>query len=642
MSEAETIGPYEVVEQIARDSTGRVVKATDPENGRTVAIKLLPPEFSADEAHLESFREQVEAVSQLDHPHVVRILDSGEADGRAYFVMEWIDGMPLSKLLKRRRLSLPEAFGVFKSVALALAHAHSRGVLHHDLNPRNVLVTENLSTVKLGDFGISRAASMAASDTVTSTSVSRGSLNYLAPEQATSTEPADQRADIYALGVLLHHMLTGSVPVGRFTLPSRVNSEVPAEVDPLVLKCLEGNPAQRYASVDALLRHTEQLEDRLRLGLASELRGLGRSFRLPTTQMARHKSKLVIAGVVVALAAAGFAAWSFRDRLGGEGETEGEPVALAAIEPPGEERPPESFAVELDDVEPPAATEENETGGEATSERGGREPSPSDDESEAAPTATPAEEPSSAEAAQRLYEQAAERARSGRPDEALATIDQLRSEYPRSRASIEALFLRARIEESRQNHEAAMATYTEIGSLPAATPEERATARYRFAKAVLDSSTPNARQLALGVFDEVARAYPETDYAPLALAAKATLEEAQNIRVETERWGRRTPAAFLTWLRLIEDYPDHPNAERAFWIVGTETEDRKEWELAADAYWQLATRFPETRYDAWWKAGQILDRRLDQNERAISAYQKVPVGSEHYEDAQKRIARLSR
>lgn len=640
MSESKTIGPYEVIERIARDSTGQVFKASDPETGRTVAVKLLPPEFSADEAHLERFREQVEAASQLDHPHVVRLLDSGEEDGRAYFVMEWVEGPALSKLLKRRRLSLPEAFGVFKSVALALEHAHSRGVYHHDLNPRNVLVSEDLSTVKLGDFGISRAASMAESETATSTSVSRGALNYLAPEQAMSAESADHRADIYALGVLLYEMLTGTVPVGRFTLPSRVNSEVPAEVDPLVLKCLEGDPGQRYLSIEALLRHVERLEDQLRFGLASELRGLGRSFRRPTTQIARHKRKLVVIVVLLVLGALGFAAWSFRDRFAGDGESETPAIAVTPL--PGDERPPQSFAVELDDVEPPRTSAEDETtddasadAGQAPPPRARERPDPGADSAEA-PTPDPEDE------ARRLYERAALSARSGLPDAALETIEQIRQLHPDSRSAVEALFLRARLEETREEFDAAMATYTEIGSLAATTPEERATARYRFAKAVLDSSTPSARQLALGVFDEVARAYPQTDYAPLALAAKVMLEEAENIRVETEEWGRRTPAALLTSLRLIELYPDHPTAERAFWIVGTEAEDQKKWELAADAYWQLGERFSETRYDAWWKAGQILDRRLDDNQRAITAYERVPGDSEHYENAQKRIARLTR
>ena len=108
------------------------------------------------------------------------------------------------------------------------------------------------------------------------------------------------------------------------------------------------------------------------------------------------------------------------------------------------------------------------------------------------------------------------------------------------------------------------------------------------------------------------------------------------------QFGRRVPAAFLTSIRIIEGYPDSPAAERAFWIAGTEYENQKLWDRAVDAYWQLASRFPDTELDAWWKAGQILDRRLDANERAIEAYRRIMPTSPRYNDAQKRISKLTR
>jgi hypothetical protein len=175
-----------------------------------------------------------------------------------------------------------------------------------------------------------------------------------------------------------------------------------------------------------------------------------------------------------------------------------------------------------------------------------------------------------------------------------------------------------------------------------ADPALRAKARYRFGRAALESGLPNRNLLALGVFDEIPRAFPETEYAPLALSAKAAIEEAESSQFDSPEFGRKVPSSFLTSLAIVERYPTSPAAERAFWTVGGELESLKLWDRAADAYWQLATRFPATRLDAWWKAGQILDRRLDDRQRAIEAYGRVPSGSEHADDARKRIARLSK
>jgi hypothetical protein len=114
------------------------------------------------------------------------------------------------------------------------------------------------------------------------------------------------------------------------------------------------------------------------------------------------------------------------------------------------------------------------------------------------------------------------------------------------------------------------------------------------------------------------------------------------VTVETPEFQRRVPAALLTSIRLAERYPDSPVAERAFWVMGSEYEELKLWRQAADAYWELATRFPATRLEAWFSAAQVLDRRLGDTERALEAYRHVGNGSPHYGEAQKRIAKLTR
>ena len=152
----------------------------------------------------------------------------------------------------------------------------------------------------------------------------------------------------------------------------------------------------------------------------------------------------------------------------------------------------------------------------------------------------------------------------------------------------------------------------------------------------------SARDQAIDVYSEVAERYPRSEYAPKALASKAALEEAGKVRVTSEEFGKRVPAAFLTSIVLTEKYPSDAAAERAFWIVGSEYEDLKLWSRAADAFAQLGRRFPRTELDAWWKAGQVYDRRLDDAQRALDAYNRVPTSSPQYDEAQKRIKKLTK
>jgi len=244
------IGPYEVLGVLGKGAMGQVYKAVQPSLNRLVAIKVLPAEFLEDEARVERFEREAQAVALLSHPNVVQIIDKDREEDLLYFVMEYVPGTSLDAVMRQRRLSLHEVFRVAKSICLGLEAAHRQNIVHRDLNPRNVLVSEDLSVVKLADFGISRVEEISRQQGTLSTSeVSLGSLHYMSPEQTTNMVEADHRTDIYSLGVTLYEMLTGRVPVGRFGLPSQVNNEVPSDVDPLVLKCLEADPTDRYSTV---------------------------------------------------------------------------------------------------------------------------------------------------------------------------------------------------------------------------------------------------------------------------------------------------------------------------------------------------------------------------------------------------------
>jgi serine/threonine protein kinase/outer membrane protein assembly factor BamD (BamD/ComL family) len=653
----ERIGPYVVEERLARGPLGLLYRARHGSTGARVALKVMPAKLAADQEAVERFLAGAGAIAAIDHPNVARIVDHGRDGDQVYYAVPFSSEIPLGQLLKQRRLSLPEAFTVFKGVALGLAAAHRQGILHRDLHPANVLVSSDLSTIRLTDFGLSSAAEEVSADS-TATSMSTKALHYLAPEQIGTDAEPDQRSDIYSLGVLFYEMLLGRVPIGQFNLPSRVNPDLPAELDPVVLKCLEREPSARYASVDSLLADTERLENRLRLKLVSELKGIGRTFSRPTSHIVKHRRAVgataLALGVVAALAL-GALYWLSRERRA--------PTPILAAEPyqPEEELPP----LGVDEIGPPPAPEsgpDSEAGPASeppreSTGRGARPASPGRPETPSRTTETAAGEAdpggsaggtetaaagsSAAPPAARMLAAAQASAANGQLDEALLEIRRLIDAHPGSNAATEALFLRATIQEMRKRFDEAMTTYTEIGTRER-DPELRAKARYRFGRAALDSGLPDRNILALGAFDEVPRAFPETEYAPLALAAKAAIEEAEKTEFESAEFGREVPAAFLTSLRIVEEYPDSPAAEKAFWLVGTQLEDLKLWERAADAYWQLGTRFPQTRLEAWWKAGQVFDRRLDDAERALEAYRRVPASSPHAEDARKRIARLSR
>jgi eukaryotic-like serine/threonine-protein kinase len=209
---------------------------------------------------------------------------------------ELASGRRLDEVLRERRLSMTETLSVMKGICRALAQAHESGVLHLHLSPHAVVVSPDLSTVRLTDFGSTRKESLALTGTLSTGSVSLGAFHYLAPEQTDSSGPApDHRADLYATGAIFQEMLTGRPPTGKFSLPSQVNGEVPPETDVIVLKCLARNPGGRYATALDLLADLGKLEEALRVRLLSELRGIQKA--------AGPRRGLLMAGVILLLIA---------------------------------------------------------------------------------------------------------------------------------------------------------------------------------------------------------------------------------------------------------------------------------------------------------------------------------------------------
>src|SRR2546430_11208044 len=247
-------GRYELAHRIGGGGMADVFRAHDRTCDRDVAVKLMRPAFATDPEFVERFHREAEAIGAIDHPNIVRVLDYGAGADGPYIVMELVRGGTLWDLMRARgRVDQYVAAQIAAAIADGLEAAHVRGVLHRDLKPDNVLL-DGERRPKITDFGIARLAALAA---ITRTGELLGTPQYLAPEQM-SGDIVDERADVYALGVILYEMLTGARPTGGRT-PSeivsrrlRVDPSPPSRLVPitpalnaLVLRALARDPARR-------------------------------------------------------------------------------------------------------------------------------------------------------------------------------------------------------------------------------------------------------------------------------------------------------------------------------------------------------------------------------------------------------------
>jgi eukaryotic-like serine/threonine-protein kinase len=228
------LGAYQIVSLLGAGGMGEVYRARDTRLDRTVAVKVMPADLAADAQFRARFDREARSISQLSHPHICTLHDVGEAEGTAFLVMELLDGETLADRLTRGPLPLKEALQTATDVADALAAAHRHGIVHRDLKPANIMLTK--SGAKLLDFGLAKpskpvvslAANPArdmASTHLTGAGTILGTLHYMAPEQVEGRE-ADPRSDLWALGVVIYEMTTGTRPfegasaasvIGRFS-----------------------------------------------------------------------------------------------------------------------------------------------------------------------------------------------------------------------------------------------------------------------------------------------------------------------------------------------------------------------------------------------------------------------------------------
>jgi serine/threonine protein kinase len=271
-----TIGSYRIVEKLGHGGMAQVYKAYDVERERYVAFKILHPHLTTDDSFAIRFEREARAISALNHPHVVHIVDFDNTGTLTYLVMEYLPGISLKAHLRdldadQALMPLPNVVDLISAVAEGLDYAHGQGIVHRDIKPSNVLLTPDRGPV-LTDFGIARVIEATA---ITGDKSTLGTPIYMSPEQCQGA-PADARSDIYALGVLLYQLCTGRVPFDADTpyaiilkhisaplpAPTSLRPELPKDFEAVILKALSKEPRHRYQTAGELAHALQAAQEK--------------------------------------------------------------------------------------------------------------------------------------------------------------------------------------------------------------------------------------------------------------------------------------------------------------------------------------------------------------------------------------------
>jgi TolB-like protein/tetratricopeptide (TPR) repeat protein len=298
--EATLADRYAIERPLGEGGMAFVYLATDVKHEREVAIKVLKPELAAS-LGAERFLREIRITAKLQHPNILPLYDSGEADGVLYYVMPFVVGESLSDLIAReKQLAIPDAVQIAREVAEALSHAHTFGLVHRDIKPDNVMMSNGHAIV--ADFGIARAMSEAGGDKITQTGMAVGTPAYMSPEQAAGDPGVDGRTDIYSLGCMLFEMLVGQIPftgpnamaiMARHTMdhvtpPSIMRDSIPPELENVVLHAMEKTPADRYRTALEMVEDLKAIEQ----GRVSVPTGRASQMGMRASQMGMRASQM--------------------------------------------------------------------------------------------------------------------------------------------------------------------------------------------------------------------------------------------------------------------------------------------------------------------------------------------------------------
>ncbi len=311
-------GRYAVDGPLGEGGMALVFLATDVKHDRQVAVKVLRPELAASLGS-ERFLREITVTAKLQHPHILPLYDSGDADGLLYYVMPFVEGESLADMIEReKQLSIDEAMRITKEVAGALGHAHAYGLIHRDIKPENIMMSGGHAIV--ADFGIAKAVSAAGGESMTQTGMAIGTPAYMSPEQAAGDPHLDGRTDIYALGCMLYEMLIGQVPftgptavaiIARHTMdqvppPSIMRQSIMPELEDVIFCAMAKSPADRFRTAQEMIDALTSVET----GGRPKVRSTRTDLRQAMVVRPPAWKRALLPGIsAVALVGVGFAAW---------------------------------------------------------------------------------------------------------------------------------------------------------------------------------------------------------------------------------------------------------------------------------------------------------------------------------------------
>ena len=273
-----TVSHYKVLEPLGRGGMGVVFRAEDTRLGRQVALKFLPEEYVENKQALERFEREARAAAKLNHPHICMIFDGGEWQGRPYLALELLKGQPLNERISSGKIGFESLLEMGMQITDALSAAHAAGIIHRDIKPGNIFITEN-GQIKVLDFGLAKlspreagGAARTVDEHLTKAGSTVGTVAYMSPEQARGRE-VDHRTDLFSTGVVLYEMATGQqafpgetsavVFEGILTKepvsPSRLNSTLPPALDSVISKAVEKDPDLRHQNATDLRSDLKRL-----------------------------------------------------------------------------------------------------------------------------------------------------------------------------------------------------------------------------------------------------------------------------------------------------------------------------------------------------------------------------------------------
>ena len=627
----ETISHYRVLEKLGDGSTAVVYKAEDLALGRPVALKLVPRELSADYGMIARFQHEARTASSLNHPNICTIYEIAEHEGRHFIVMELLEGQVLSRVIGGRPMASDRVIELGIQIAEALEAAHAGGIVHRDIKPANIFVSDR-DRVKILDFGLAVPLLSGHDGANPERPPSRrtsGTAPYMSPEQVRG-ENLDARSDLFSTGVVLYEMITGGRAFNAPDIPAimdlivnhspvrlrELDPTVHPELERIVGKALEKNRKLRFQTA-ADLRADIQ---RLKRDIDSVDAAATRSYTRPgssrgSTSTASPRNRVAFAGAlltatVVAAIVIG------RIQIARRSPSPDSALAVASA------TRARADVVLLPAPVPPKSSSDNDSPREVV---GPRPPTVA----ESAPVSIPGW-------AKQELRVARAKVDAKLFDQALVTLQGIAAKEGVGESATEAYFLMASVHEQQGRIEDAMATYLEFAHRHrgnARAPE----ALFLMAQSTLRTDRETKGAEARLLFSGLASTYPRSSWAPRALMMRGELEERQQLYERDEVLATSVPSALITYRRVVTQYGMTSVAETALWKLGHLYVGAKQYRLAAGAFADLGARYPGTKFDAWYAAGDVYDKRLHDLVSARAAYVRVPRSSPHFREAQKRL-----